>query len=318
MSVPDITLGTRGAVAMDLIVDLRQGSHHSGHWGGLLADPGVILAHAIASIVSQDGRILVAGWTPAVIPDAVRQASHDVVIDDVPGTPVPDPGWGEPGLSAAERIYIWSSVIVLASISGQPEGPVNAVSGNARARLQIRHTVDLQAETIVPALRAHLDERSLGVVQVVPVTEQERLPCLADRPRRPVGAPSRAVDAADCRPSAQHHPQHRCLGPIRVFQASARRSRDVDPTILRRMRPARTRRTRVGVAVSRRPRADGRRVLGHRRAWPPRVTVWFVEGLREGCHDRRRARHSQVLKGSDRAKINRSLTASIPPRVRRS
>ena len=46
MSVPDITLGTRGAVAMDLIVDLRRGSHHSGHWGGLLADPGVILAHA--------------------------------------------------------------------------------------------------------------------------------------------------------------------------------------------------------------------------------------------------------------------------------
>ena len=185
MSVPDITLGTRGAVAMDLIVDLRQGSHHSGHWGGLLADPGVILAHAIASIVSQDGRILVAGWTPAVIPDAVRQASHDVVIDDVSGTPVPDPGWGEPGLSAAERIYIWSSVIVLASISGQPEGPVNAVSGNARARLQIRHTVDLQAETIVPALRAHLDERSLGVVQVVPVTEQNAFPASRTDPDDP-------------------------------------------------------------------------------------------------------------------------------------
>jgi acetylornithine deacetylase/succinyl-diaminopimelate desuccinylase-like protein len=184
-SVPDITLGTRGAVAMDLIVDLRQGSHHSGHWGGLLADPAVILAHAIANIVSQDGRILVPGWTPAVISDAVRQASRDVVIDDLPGTPVPDPGWGEPGLSPAERIYIWSSVIVLASISGQPEGPVNAVSGNARARLQIRHTVDVQAETIVPALRAHLDARSLGVVQVVPVTEQNAFPASRTDPDDP-------------------------------------------------------------------------------------------------------------------------------------
>ena len=99
MSVPDITLGTRGSVVMDLIVDLRQGSHHSGHWGGLLVDPGVILAHAIASILSQDGRILVPGWTPTVIRQLVRQASRNIVIDDLPGTLVPDPGWGEPGLS---------------------------------------------------------------------------------------------------------------------------------------------------------------------------------------------------------------------------
>ena len=106
MSVPDITLGTRGGIAIDLVVELREGSHHSGHWGGLLADPGVILAHAIANIVSQDGRILAPGWTPAVIPSSVRQASHDVVIEDLPGTPVPDQGWGEPGLSRSERIYI--------------------------------------------------------------------------------------------------------------------------------------------------------------------------------------------------------------------
>lgn len=33
-SVPDITLGTRGCVSVDLVVDLRAGSHHSGHWGG--------------------------------------------------------------------------------------------------------------------------------------------------------------------------------------------------------------------------------------------------------------------------------------------
>ena len=76
MSVPDITLGTRGGIAIDLVVNLREGSHHSGHWGGLLADPGVILAHAIANIVSQDGRILVPGWTPPSFPTlSVRPAT---------------------------------------------------------------------------------------------------------------------------------------------------------------------------------------------------------------------------------------------------
>ena len=185
MSVPDITLGTRGGVAIDLVVDLREGSHHSGHWGGLLADPGVILAHAIANIVSQDGRILVPGWTPAVVPNSVRQASHDVVIEDLPGMPVPDPGWGEPGLSRSERIYMWTSVIVLASITGQPEGPVNAVAGSARARVQIRHTVDVKAETIVPALRTHLDAHGLRVVQIVQVTERDAFPASRTDPDDP-------------------------------------------------------------------------------------------------------------------------------------
>ena len=181
MSVPDITLGTRGAIAIDLVVDLREGSQHSGHWGGLLADPGVTLAHAITSIVSQDGRILVPGWTPAIIPNSVRQASHDVII----GTPVPDPGWGEPRLSRSGRIYMWSSVIVLANISGQPEGPVNAAAVNARARVQIRHTVDVKAETIVPTLRAHLDAQGLGVVKIVQVTERDAFPASHTDPDDP-------------------------------------------------------------------------------------------------------------------------------------
>jgi hypothetical protein len=36
--------------------------------------------------------------------------------------------------------------------------------------VQIRHTVDVKADTIVPALRTHLDAHGLGVVQIVQVT----------------------------------------------------------------------------------------------------------------------------------------------------
>ena len=48
---PTIFMGTRGALNFDLVVDLREGGHHSGNWGGLLANPGVLLCHAIASII---------------------------------------------------------------------------------------------------------------------------------------------------------------------------------------------------------------------------------------------------------------------------
>ncbi len=172
-SVPDVTLGTRAGVAIDLVVKLREGSHHSGHWGGLLKDPGVVLAHAIAAIISPDGRILVPGWTPATVPDAVRRAARAVVSERMEGAPVPEPDWGEPGLTNAERIYAWSSAIVLASISGQPESPVNAVAGEARARIQLRHTVDVDGGAVVPALRAHLDAHGFHEVVVVPVTERD-------------------------------------------------------------------------------------------------------------------------------------------------
>src|SRR5436305_13478080 len=59
---PTIYLGTRGAMNFDLIVDMRDGGHHSGNWGGLLANPGIILAHALATITSPKGAIRVRDW----------------------------------------------------------------------------------------------------------------------------------------------------------------------------------------------------------------------------------------------------------------
>ncbi|HEX3172108.1 MAG TPA: M20/M25/M40 family metallo-hydrolase, partial [Burkholderiales bacterium] len=68
---PTIYLGSRGALNMDFTVDLREGAHHSGNWGGLLANPGVILAHALASIVTREGKVLVPALLPERIPDSV-------------------------------------------------------------------------------------------------------------------------------------------------------------------------------------------------------------------------------------------------------
>src|SRR5262249_57363674 len=45
---PTIFLGARGGDPIDLVVDLREGAHHSGNWGGLPANPGILLAQALA------------------------------------------------------------------------------------------------------------------------------------------------------------------------------------------------------------------------------------------------------------------------------
>ncbi|WP_426959033.1 M20/M25/M40 family metallo-hydrolase [Muricoccus radiodurans] len=183
--MPDIKLGARGGVAFDLVVKLRDHAAHSGHWGGVLADPGFILSHALSSIVSRDGRILVKALLPASVPDSVRRACNDLVLEDVPGTPVPDAGWGEPGMSVTERIFAWTSVIVLAFVTGLPDAPTNAVQAEARARLQVRHTVDVPGGSIIPAIRSHLDRQGFPEVEVVPVMERDMFSASRTDPDHP-------------------------------------------------------------------------------------------------------------------------------------
>jgi acetylornithine deacetylase/succinyl-diaminopimelate desuccinylase-like protein len=183
--LPELGLGARGGVAFDLVVDLREGEHHSGHWGGVLDDAGFVLAHALASIVTPRGRILVEGWTPAAVPQSVRDAVDALVIEGMPGLPQGSPDWGEPGMSKPQRIYAWTSVIVLAFTCGHPDAPTNAVQGRARARLQVRHTVDVPAETIVPSLRRHLDAHGFPMVRIEEALNRSMFPASRTDPENP-------------------------------------------------------------------------------------------------------------------------------------
>ncbi|WP_327674177.1 MULTISPECIES: M20 family metallopeptidase [unclassified Streptomyces] len=161
---PTVFLGSRGAVNFTLGLELREGSHHSGNLGGLLRNPGTVLANAIACLVDDRGSIRVEGLRPAGIPDEVRRALADIPA----GTdgPAPDPGWGEPGLTPNERLFAWNTIEVLAMTTGQPDNPTNAIPGTARAHCQLRFVVGLEASDVEGALRKHLDEHGFDMVEV--------------------------------------------------------------------------------------------------------------------------------------------------------
>jgi len=165
--IPTIATGTRGTFHFDLVVDLRPGGVHSGHWGGLTTDPAVLLTHAIGTIIDRNGRILVRDWLPPNgLPAAVRQVLDGCKVAGGGEAAQIDPDWGEPGLTSAEKIYGWASFIVLAMVSGRPENPVNAVAPNARAHCQIRYTVDSDPAGFAPALRKHLDTAGFPEVRI--------------------------------------------------------------------------------------------------------------------------------------------------------
>lgn len=170
---PTLFLGSRGAYNFELAINLREGGHHSGNWGGLLRNPGTVLASAIASLVDARGKILVDSLRPPPIPEGVRAALSDIRVGEDPNAPKIDEDWGEPGLTPAERVFGWNALEVLAFRTGDPDGPVNAVPPHAKAVMQLRFVVGTDWKNLIDNVRAHLDAHGFPMVEVRPARAAE-------------------------------------------------------------------------------------------------------------------------------------------------
>ncbi len=163
---PTVFLGSRGVANFDLSLDLREGAHHSGNWGGLLRNPGTVLAHAIASLVDARGGIRVAALRPPPIPANVRAALQGLQVGGAAGDPQVDADWGEPGLSPAERVIAWNTLEVLAYTTGNPQHPINAIPPSARAHMHMRFVVGTDIQPLQQHVQAHLTREGYADVQV--------------------------------------------------------------------------------------------------------------------------------------------------------
>ena len=230
----DVSLGNRGGIAFDLVVDLREGSRHSGHWGGVLEDPGIILAHALASITTKRGAILVKDWLPKSVPDKVTDVLKRVEVDPADDTLAMPDDWGEAGLSVPEKMYGWTSFIILAFITGRPENPVNGVQPDASARCQIRFTADADHTKFLPALRRHLDAHGFEQVEIRPV-ERNFFTAWRTDPRQPLGRLDHQVDRAHRRLPAQPHAQLIWRPAQRNLRKKPRSAGDLDSAFLWRL-----------------------------------------------------------------------------------
>jgi acetylornithine deacetylase/succinyl-diaminopimelate desuccinylase-like protein len=163
---PTIFLGCRGGLRIHLDIDLRDGAHHSGNWGGVLANPATILANAIATLVDGNGRLLLDELKPPRLSNQIRAMLADVKIEPMSGEPALSEHWGEEGLSAAERLYAWNTLEVLAISSGNLEQPANAIPGRAQAVLQLRFVVGTRVDKVADAITARLQRSGFPMVEV--------------------------------------------------------------------------------------------------------------------------------------------------------
>jgi acetylornithine deacetylase/succinyl-diaminopimelate desuccinylase-like protein len=163
---PTIFLGCRGGERIHLDVELRDGAHHSGNWGGVLANPATILANAIGSLVDAQGHMLLQELKPPPLSDQIRAMLADVKVEPMADEPALSPNWGEEGLSPAERIYAWNTLEVLAMSSGHIDRLANAIPGKASAVLQLRYVVGTDIDNVVPAIQRHFDRNGFSMIKV--------------------------------------------------------------------------------------------------------------------------------------------------------
>ncbi len=163
---PTLFLGCRGGYRIHLDVNLRDGGHHSGNWGGVLSNPATILVNAIATLVDGRGRLLMEELKPPRLSNQIRSWLADVKVEPTADEPQLSENWGEEGLSAAERLYAWNTLEVLAISAGNVENPANAIPGRARAVLQLRFVVGTRTDNLVEAVRAHLHEKGFPMIEV--------------------------------------------------------------------------------------------------------------------------------------------------------
>ena len=134
--------------------------------GGLLRNPGTVLANAIAALVDGQGRIRVPALRPPPIPANVRAALAGVEFGGDPGDPEVDRDWGEPGLTPAERVIAWNTLEVLAFKTGNPEHPINAIPASARATMHLRFVVGTDVSRLPELVRAHLAANGFAGIEV--------------------------------------------------------------------------------------------------------------------------------------------------------
>ncbi len=165
---PTVFLGCRGGLRIHLDAELREGAHHSGNWGGVLANPATILASAINSLVDAQGRLLLDALKPPRLSGQIRAMLADVKVEPTSDEPALSPHWGEEGLSPAERLYAWNTLEVLAMSSGHIDRPANAIPGRAQAVLQLRYVVGTDIDNVIPAIQRHFDAHGFSMVKLRP------------------------------------------------------------------------------------------------------------------------------------------------------
>jgi len=165
---PRIIFGVRGVTGGALTVYGAPGPLHSGHYGNVAGNPAARLAHLVASMRGESGRIVIADFPMGEVPSEAERAAARAAHDDA--RMARDGGLAafESGESYGEAI-MRPALNVLGLRAGPLQGPApNAIPAEATAFLGVRLVSGQSIAAVRAAIEAHVRAQDYVLVDSEP------------------------------------------------------------------------------------------------------------------------------------------------------
>jgi acetylornithine deacetylase/succinyl-diaminopimelate desuccinylase-like protein len=174
---PVISFGVRGVMGIQLTVYGPARPLHSGHYGNWAPNPNVMLAHLLASLRDEEGRILIERFSDDVRPFSAEQRAALAAMPSVEDQLRGELRLGRTeggGAPLAELVSLPG--LNVSGISGGRTGSAaaNVIVPEATAYLDFRLVPDQRPERIRALLEAHFSKRGYHVVHSDPDSATRR------------------------------------------------------------------------------------------------------------------------------------------------
>ena len=165
VGIPSVTVGSRGLVGAELVVEGAATDLHSGMYGGAVANPLTALSRIVASFHDDEGRVVVEGFEDGVPPlsPQVREAIAALPLEEVDELSQIglDDWWGDPDYTPEERRTVRPTLEVNGIGGGYQGAGVKTVLPNrAFAKITCRLVVGQEPEAVFAALRRHVERHT--------------------------------------------------------------------------------------------------------------------------------------------------------------
>ncbi len=159
---PQMVLGLKGLTSLEITVTGAKSDLHSGMHGGGVANPGLALAHLLASMKTPDGHITIDGFYDDVVEltatdrDAIARVPWDeeayLAQTGAPAT------HGEPGFTTRENLWARPTFEVNGLTCGwQGGGTKTVLPSVASAKITCRLVANQSPEKVFDLIEAHVD-----------------------------------------------------------------------------------------------------------------------------------------------------------------
>ena len=174
---PKISFGVRGVMGVNLTVYGPARPLHSGHYGNWAPNPNVMLAHLLASMRDEEGRILIDRFYDDVLPFSAEQRAALAAMPNIDAQVAADLRLGRTeGAGAGLVEQVSRPALNVSGISGGRTGAAsaNVIVPEATAYLDFRLVPNQRPDRVRALLAAHLAKRGYHVVSQDPDSATRR------------------------------------------------------------------------------------------------------------------------------------------------